>query len=87
MPIVFVPPGLRDLTGGMAQVATDGSSVGAVIDSLDGQFPGIKARLCHGDSLAPGLQVSIGNTMTTRGLRARLEPDSEVHFLPAIGGG
>ena len=44
MPIVFVPPGLRDLTGGMAQVAAPGSSVGAVIDALEGQFPGIKAR-------------------------------------------
>jgi molybdopterin synthase sulfur carrier subunit len=87
MPIVFIPPGLRDLTGGMAQVAAPGSSVGAVIDALEDQFPGIKARLCRGDSLAPGLQVSIGNTITTRGLRARLEPDSEVHFLPAIGGG
>ena len=45
------------------------------------------ARLCRGDSLAPGLQVSIGNTITTRGLRATLAPDCEIHFLPAIGGG
>jgi molybdopterin synthase sulfur carrier subunit len=87
MPIVFIPPGLRDMTGGQAQIEVSGSSVAAVIDALDVQFPGIKARLCRGDSLAPGLQVSIGDTMTTRGLRAGLEPDSEVHFLPAIGGG
>lgn len=87
MAVVFIPPGLRDLTGGMAQVAAPGSSVGAVIDALDSHFPGIKARLCRGDSLAPGVQVSVGSTITTRGLRAELGPDSEVHFLPAIGGG
>jgi sulfur-carrier protein len=87
MAVVFIPPGLRELTGGMAQVAASGSSVGAVIDALDSQFPGIKARLCRGDSLAPGVQVSVGSTITTHGLRADVEPDSEVHFLPAIGGG
>jgi molybdopterin synthase sulfur carrier subunit len=87
MPVVFIPPPLRGLTGGMAQVAAEGSSVAEVIDFLDSRFPGIKERLCRGDSLAPGLQVSIDQTITTRGLRARLAPESEVHFLPAIGGG
>jgi sulfur-carrier protein len=87
MPTVFIPPGLREVTGGLARVDSPGSTVGAVIDALEDQFPGIKARLCRGDSLVPGLQISVGNTITTRGLRAKLEPDSEVHFLPAIGGG
>jgi molybdopterin synthase sulfur carrier subunit len=57
------------------------------VDDLDRRFPGIKQRLCREDSLAPGLHVSIDDVMTTRGLRATLQPESEVHFLPAIGGG
>jgi molybdopterin synthase sulfur carrier subunit len=87
MPVVFIPTPMRDLTGGVAQVAVDGNTVGEVIDALDRRFPGIKARLCRDGSLAPGLHVSINDVMTQRGLSARLQPDSEVHFLPAIGGG
>ncbi len=32
-------------------------------------------------------QVSIDGVISPEGLRARLEPGSEVHFLPAIAGG
>jgi molybdopterin synthase sulfur carrier subunit len=87
MPVVFIPTQLRDLTGGEAQVAVEGGTVRDVVDALDRRFPGIKPRLCREDSLAPGLQVSIDDVMTTRGLRATVPPKSEVHFHPAIGGG
>jgi molybdopterin synthase sulfur carrier subunit len=87
MPIVFIPTPLRDLTRGEDQVAVEGSTVREVVEALDHRFPGIKQRLCREDSLAPGLQVAIDGVMTTRGLRAHMQPDSEVHFLPAIGGG
>lgn len=87
MPRVFIPPQLRDLTGGVAQVEAAGETVLDVIDSLDLVHPGLKARLCAGDKLAPGLQISIDHTMSPRGLRAKLSPHSELHFLPVIGGG
>jgi molybdopterin synthase sulfur carrier subunit len=87
MAIVFIPAPHRDLTGGLAEIEVAGTSIGEVIDSLDLRFPGIKSRLCRGDSLVPGLQVSIDDVMTRRGLRAPVRPESEVHFLPAIGGG
>ena len=87
MPVVFIPTPLRDLTAGAAEVTVEGSTVRAVIDALDSRFPGLKARLCRGDSLSPGLQISIDHVMTRRGLLARVRPESEVHFLPVIGGG
>ena len=87
MPVVFIPTPLRDMTAGAALVTVEGSTVRAVVDALDLRYPGIKTRLCRGDSLAAGLQVSIDHVMTTRGLRAAVRPDSEVHFLPVIGGG
>lgn len=87
MPVVFIQRPLRELTGGAAEIAVDGQTVGEVVDALERRFPGIRQRLCRGDALAPGLQVSIDDVMTTRGLRARVRPESEVHFLPAIGGG
>ena len=87
MPVVFIPKPLRDITAGTAEVTVAGNTVRDVIDALELRYPGIKTRLCRGDSLAAGLQVSIDHAMTTRGLRATVQPDSEVHFLPVIGGG
>ena len=78
---------MRDLTHGLAQVVTDGDTVAAVVDALEHRFPGIRDRLCKGNSLAPGLQVAVDATVTARGLRSRLQATSEVHFLPAFGGG
>ena len=87
VPTVFIPVQMRDLTHGLTQVAIDGDTLAAVVDALESRFPGIRARLCRGDSLAPGLQVAVDATVTTRGLRSRLQSTSEVHFLPAFGGG
>ena len=56
-------------------------------DALERRFPGIDARMCQGGELAAGLAVSIDGAVTSRGLLAPLKPDSQIHFLPAIGGG
>ena len=87
MPLVFIPAQLRGLTGGVAQVEFSAGSVREVVDELEARFPGIEERLCLGDELAPGLQLSIDHVMSSRGMRAKLKPNSEVHFLPAFGGG
>ena len=81
MPIVYIPPPLRDLTGGAAEVAVEGTTVREVIDALDTRFPGLKHRLCRGDALAPGLQVSIDHVMSRGGLRDG--PPGERSPLPA----
>lgn len=87
MPLVFIPPPMRDLTGGDAEIAVAATTVLEAVDALDARYPGLKGRLVRGDALVPGLQVAIDHVMTTRGLRAKLRPENEVHFLPAIGGG
>lgn len=87
MATVFIPAQLRSLTGGADRVAAAGESVREVVASLDAAHPGIAARLQQGDSLAPGLAVSIDGAFTNRGLAAKVGPASEIHFLPAIGGG
>lgn len=87
MPLVFIPAQLRGLTGGVAQVEIEAISVREVVEVLESRFPGMKERLCQDDELAPGLQLSIDHVMSSRGLRAKLLPRSEVHFLPAFGGG
>ena len=87
MPVIFIPTQWRDLTGGVSRVEVEGGDVREAVDALELRFPGVKRRLCRGDALAPGLQVCVDDVMTPRGLRVALRPASEVHFLPAIGGG
>jgi len=87
MATVFIPPQLRQLTGGAAKVQVEGATVRQLVAGLDADFPGIADRLTSGTSIAPGLAVSIDGVISTRGLLARVNPASEVHFLPAFGGG
>jgi hypothetical protein len=86
MSTVFIPPQMRDLTAGAARLAADGATLREVLRSLDGMHPGIYARVVAGDAIAPGMAVSIDGSMTAR-LLAPVKPDSEIHFLPAVGGG
>lgn len=87
MATVFIPSQLRELTGSAAQVEVDAQNVREAVAALEARFPGIAARLCSGDELSPTLQVSIDGAISTRGLAAKIAPGSEVHFLPALGGG
>ncbi len=87
MPTVFIPAPLRELTGGLARLVVPGNTVGEVLDAVDREHPGVKARLSRGEDVIPGFQVSINDVLTRQGLRAKLQPNSEVHFLPFVGGG
>ena len=87
MAIVHIPTQLRTLTGGVERVAAQGASLRQIIAALDEAHPGLAARLVNGDGISPGLAVSIDGAFTNRGLLAKVGPDSEIHFMPAIGGG
>lgn len=87
MPTVYIPKQLRDLTGGTVCLELEARSVRELIRTLDEKFPGIAARLMVGDAITPGIQVSIDGALSSRGLLAPVKATSEVHFLPAIGGG
>lgn len=87
MATIFIPAQLRTLTDGLSTVEISAATVGEAVDQLEVRFPGIRARLCQGNDLLPGLQVSIDHRFTRQGLSAALEPRSELHFLPVIGGG
>ena len=84
---VWIPPLLRDLTGERETVTVPGANVGQVIEALEQQFPGVRGRLCQDGALRPGLAVIVDGQVGRLGLLETAGPDSEVHFLPAIGGG
>lgn len=87
MAVVFIPPLLRDLTGGQTRLSVPGESVREVIAELENHFPGITERLCEEGRIRSGTAVVIDSVVSRDGLRHRLSETSEVHFLPAISGG
>ena len=87
MVTVFIPPLLRDAVGGLEQVEVAGATVRQIVRALEARFPGVGERLCEGDGLRPGLTVAVNGTVSSVGMLQKVSDGSEVHFLPAVGGG
>ena len=87
MATVFIPTMLLPLTGGVKQVVFEAANVRQVISGLEDRFPGIKERLIAEGKLAPNVAVAIDGEVARMGLLEKVGENSEVHFVPAIGGG
>lgn len=89
MPEVWLSPRLQRLTGGQQKVQVSGRTVRQLVDNLERAFPGLKAELYYEeeDILMPGMAVIVDGETSQLGLLERVQEDSEVHFLPALGGG
>jgi molybdopterin synthase sulfur carrier subunit len=80
---------MQSLTGGLQRVQAGGNNVRQIINDLEKQYPGLKEMLYdeEEDNLMPGIAVIVDGDASLIGLLERVREDSEVHFLPAIGGG
>jgi len=87
MAIVFIPPLMQRLTGGVERVEVEGKNLRQVIAALEERFPGTKRWLCEGDDLRPGVTAAVDGEVVTMGLLQPVPPNAEVHFLPALSGG
>lgn len=87
MPRVFLPPTFKSLTGGQLEFDVDGGSVREAIKHLNQQIHGVADRLCESGELKAGLTVAVDGNVSSLGVLQKVSPNSEVHFLPAIGGG
>ncbi len=87
MATVFIPTMLLPMTDGVKQVELEGRNVRQVIDRLDELYPGMKGRLVEDGQIRPNLAVAIDGEVARMGLLEKVGEESEVHFVPAIGGG
>ena len=87
MPTVFIPTQFRELTSGVVEVELPASNMRQVVAALEARFPGLGDRICVGEAIAPGLAVWIDGSISSRGLLATVRDDSQIHLLPAFGGG
>ena len=87
MPTVVIPALLRKFTGGIERVVVPGKSIRELVRQLGEQFPGIDRQLLQDGDIRPSIAVSIDGEIATGGVLDAVNEDSEVHFIPALGGG
>ncbi|MGD0673099.1 MAG: MoaD/ThiS family protein [Candidatus Binatus sp.] len=87
MPTVVIPALLRKFTGGVERVELPGRSIRELIRQLGERFPGIDKQLLEDGDIRPSIAVSIDGEIATGGVLDTVAENSEVHFIPALGGG
>ena len=91
---VRIPTILRTYTGGEKAVDASGATLGALIDDLEANHPGIRERLLEAGSDGRGdlrrfvnVYVNDEDVRFIGGLEAELSDGDQVVVLPAVAGG
>jgi molybdopterin synthase sulfur carrier subunit len=90
MATVRIPTPLRKFTEGQEEVSAAGATIGEVIDDLESNFPGIKARLCDEAGAVRKFVNIYANEDDIRhlqDLQTAIKDSDEVSIIPAIAGG
>ena len=78
---VVIPSGLRHRTGGESRLLVDARDVRGLLRELDRRFPGLASEI------EERCQVAIDGEILPDAWLEAVAPESEIHFLPQIGGG
>jgi molybdopterin converting factor small subunit len=78
---VVLARSLASLTAGQLEHRVEGRNVRQIIAALEQRFPGL------GETITAGMAVAIDGEIHADPLLESVGPDSEVHFLPRVGGG
>ncbi len=86
---VRIPTPLRSLTGGHDEVQAEGSTVRAVIDDLEKNYPGLKDRLCDDKGVRRFVNIYANeeDIRFLENLDTEVKDGDAVQIVPAIAGG
>lgn len=91
MPVkVRIPTPLQSLTGGVAEVSAEGKTVREILDDLERQYSGIKARICEeGGEVRRFVNIFVNDEdiRFLSGLDTEVKEEDELSIIPAIAGG
>jgi len=86
---VRIPTILRSYTDGAKQVEGAGSTLGELIEDIDGRYSGLRDRLVADDGLRRFVNVYLNDedVRFLGGLEAPVKDGDTVTVLPAVAGG
>jgi molybdopterin synthase sulfur carrier subunit len=90
MATVLVPTPLRRLTGGQAKVDVDGADIGALIQAINSQYPGVADKLLDdGGNIKRFINVFVNDAevRSLQGLHTPVRTQDKVSIVPAMAGG
>jgi molybdopterin synthase sulfur carrier subunit len=86
---VKIPSQLRAATGGQAELAADGATVGEVLDTVFAEHAELRERITDDGEVRRFVNVYVGgeDIRFGEGLGTGVEDGAEVTILPAVAGG
>lgn len=90
MATVLVPTPLRRLTGGQSKLTVEGETIGALIQTLEKQYPGIAEKVLDGEGNVKrfiNVFVNESEIRTLQGLTTTVKATDQVSIVPAMAGG
>lgn len=90
MATVLVPTPLRRLTGGQGKLTVEGDTIGALIQTLEKQYPGIAEKVLDGEGNVKrfiNVFVNESEIRTLQGLATAVKASDQVSIVPAMAGG
>ena len=88
--IVRIPTPLRRVTNGQDKVDAEGATLREIIESMESQFPGIKARICDDEGNLRNFVNVFVNGEDVRfmdGVDSSTSDGDEISIVPAVAGG
>jgi molybdopterin converting factor small subunit len=88
MATVWVPSLLQRYTGGAETLDVPGHNVRRILQEIVARYPALREPLLReDDQLQEGLAVAVDGAVATMGMLEPVGERSEVHIIPAVGGG
>ena len=87
---VRIPTPIRRVTNGKDKVTVSGETLKQIIDAMEAQYPGVKARLCDdkGDLRSfVNIYINGEDVRFLSGIESPLSPGDEISIIPAVAGG
>ncbi|ASU60538.1 MULTISPECIES: ubiquitin-like small modifier protein 1 [Nocardiopsis] len=87
---VRVPTILRTYTNDAAEVSAEGATLAEVLDDLEANYPGIRARILDDNGkVRRFVNVYIGDedVRFEKGLQTEVADGAQVSIIPAVAGG
>ena len=87
---VRIPTILRTYTAGVGEVTAEGATLAELLDSLEGNHPGIRGKILDdGGKLRRFVNVYVGDedVRFSGGLESPVPDGAKVSIIPAVAGG
>ncbi|MDA1347988.1 MAG: MoaD family protein [Chloroflexi bacterium] len=87
---VRIPTPIRRVTNGEDRVAVDAETLQGVIQAMEDQYPGVKARLCDDQGEIRNfvnIYINGEDVRFLEGLGSSTKSGDEISIVPAVAGG